>query len=322
MALGGFRLVNVKYNKLYILQRQKEFEEMNNKRYAYNFLQNVEIEISSLCNRHCSYCPQCKIDRKRELLPFDIFEKIMYELKEINYSGGLAFHQYNEPLLEFEYLCKCISFSRKVNPNIRLELYTNGDLLTKKKYRKLKKLGVNRLVVTCHLNSDEKWSKKLAYTKVKAMLKKLNIHSNIEIKNSSVEKKESNLLNFIFKLKEFGYDAIKKYPFKLQIRSSDYNNNGSTRIDILDSVKASHIEDNSRTYYCYSLLHGIHVSYKGNVFMCCDCCEDTEMAKKYVIGSVYNEKIYDLFARKSSLVQDYMDENERLGICKNCYWNQ
>ena len=77
---------------------------VDSRRFTFNNLQNVEIEISSLCNRKCNYCPQCKIKRTRELFPLDIFEKVMNELKEINYGGGLAFHQYNEPLLEYEHL--------------------------------------------------------------------------------------------------------------------------------------------------------------------------------------------------------------------------
>lgn len=305
-----------------IICKVKGLFEMNNKRYTYNFLQNVEIEISSLCNRKCIYCPQCKIHRIRELFPLPLFEKIMYELKEINYSGGVAFHQYNEPLLEFEHLCKCIILAKKINPQVRLELYTNGDLLDREKYRKLKKLGIDRLVVTCQVGIDEKWSEKLAYEKVERMLKKLKICGPINIRKNVVERKESKLRNFIFKLKEFGYDGVKKYPFKLQIRSCDYNNAGSIRMGTVQAVTVEGQRDNSCTYYCYSLLHGMHISYKGNVFMCCDCCEDTEIAKKYIIGSVYSEKLYDLFARKKELVEAYINGEESNNICKNCYWNR
>lgn len=244
----------------------------------------------------------------------------MNELNEINYSGGLAFHQYNEPLLEFDYLCKCIECAKKINPNCRLELYTNGDLLTKSKLKKLKKLGINRLVVTCHFDPGEKWSTELAYIKVKSMMQKLSIHSKIEISDDIVQRKETKLLEFMYKLKEFGYKGLKKYPFKLQIRAVNFWNNGSSRMGVIKNDYHEQKEKDS-SYYCYALLHGIHISYEGNVFMCCDCCENTKEATNYFVGSVYDKTIYDLFTDKNKLIQDYILGREKR-ICIDCYWNQ
>lgn len=290
---------------------------LDSKRFTFNNLQNVEVEISSLCNRHCNYCPQCLINRKRELFPLETFSKILKELKEINYRGALAFHQYNEPVLEYEHLCRCIKIAKEIIPDIRLELYTNGDMLTQKKYRELKKMGINRLVITCHLNNDEKWDRNLGKSKVKEMMKKIGICKKICIGNDSVELKNSKLKEFVYKLKEFGYDGVKKYPFKLQIRSVDYGNNGSTRMGIVDNK--STIERNHCQYYCYSLMHGLHISYKGNVFMCCDCCEDVNEVEKYILGSVKNEKVYDIFAKKHHVINDYIEGKNH--ICNVCYWN-
>ena len=290
---------------------------VDSRRFTFNNLQNVEIEISSLCNRKCNYCPQCKIKRTRELFPIDTFEKVMNELKEISYCGGLAFHQYNEPLLEYEHLCKCISIAKSINPGLRLELYTNGDFLTRKRFLELKKMGINRLVITCHLNKDEIWSKELGEKKVNELLKKLKIHKKVYVDDGSVETRISSIREFVYKLKEFGYAGVKKYPFKLQIRSVDYYNNGSSRMGLVNGN--TDLKDNCCTYYCYSLMHGFHVSYKGNVYMCCDCCDDVKELEKYIIGSVKEEKIYDIFAKKDQIMKDYM--NGRNAICNTCFWN-
>lgn len=290
---------------------------MDNKRFTFNYLRNVEIEISSLCNRKCGYCPQSMINRKRELFPLDKFRGIIEELKEIRYAGGLAFHQFNEPLLEYDHLCKCIKIAKEVIPDIRLELYTNGDFIDKDKFKELKEMGINRLVITCQLNKDEKWTKELGKAKVKEVLNRLNIHKKIILNQNSAEMKESNYREFVYKLKEFGYSGVKNYPFKLQIRSVDYYNEGSTRMGYLNNNADR--DRNPCTYYCYSLMHGIHVSYKGNVYMCCDCCEDVEGVERFRIGSVYDEPIYDLFAKKNQLMTSYLKgKNE---ICNVCFWN-
>ena len=249
------------------------------------------------------------------MFPIDTFEKVMNELKEISYCGGLAFHQYNEPLLEYEHLCKCISIAKSINPGLRLELYTNGDFLTRKRFLELKKMGINRLVITCHLNKDEIWSKELGEKKVNELLKKLKIHKKVYVDDGSVETRISSIREFVYKLKEFGYAGVKKYPFKLQIRSVDYYNNGSSRMGLVNGN--TDLKDNCCTYYCYSLMHGFHVSY--NVYMCCDCCDDVKELEKYIIGSVKEEKIYDIFAKKYQIMKDYM--NGRNAICNTCFWN-
>ncbi len=73
---------------------------MMKERLFFNMVNFIEIEISSLCNRKCLYCVQPMSQRKRELLPAEIVEKIADELKQVDFNVGIAFHQYNEPLLE------------------------------------------------------------------------------------------------------------------------------------------------------------------------------------------------------------------------------
>ena len=45
----------------------------------------IIIETSSYCNRRCSYCPVSKIPRKQSFMSEDLFEKIIYELRNIDY---------------------------------------------------------------------------------------------------------------------------------------------------------------------------------------------------------------------------------------------
>ncbi len=110
---------------------------MMKERLFFNMVNFIEIEISSLCNRKCLYCVHPMSQRKRELLPAEIVEKIADELKQVDFNGGIAFHQYNEPLLEKEHLFKCIRIIKKNLPKAKLVLYTNGDLLTYKLFKQL-----------------------------------------------------------------------------------------------------------------------------------------------------------------------------------------
>lgn len=74
---------------------------MQKERLFFNMINFIEIEISSLCNRKCLYCVQPLAQRKRELLSLEAVRKIAEELRCVEFNGGIAFHQYNEPLLVY-----------------------------------------------------------------------------------------------------------------------------------------------------------------------------------------------------------------------------
>ena len=71
----------------------------------------VAIEVSSYCNRKCSYCPVSKEEEKipKEFMEMDLFKKIIRQLQDMNFKGSIMYHFYNEPLLD-ERLPEFISY--------------------------------------------------------------------------------------------------------------------------------------------------------------------------------------------------------------------
>ena len=111
----------------------------------------VEIEVNSHCNRRCEYCPN-NLQKFRGLIAFmeiNLFRRIIYMLQEIEFSGRLSFHLFNEPLLRRD-LEKLISWARPKLPMAHFVLYTNGDLLTNVRYGRLLKAGIDLFQVTRH----------------------------------------------------------------------------------------------------------------------------------------------------------------------------
>ena len=94
-----------------------------------NQIRLVEIELFSFCNRTCSFCPNSFIDRHTDnhLLDIHSFKKVIQELGEVNYSNYIAFSRYNEPLSHRAILEDRIKYIRKVLPEAKLEMNTNGD---------------------------------------------------------------------------------------------------------------------------------------------------------------------------------------------------
>jgi len=107
------------------------------------------IFIGSLCTADCFYCPQDK--RKKNDQPptesglvfdnpddyIDYLEK--FKFKGASFSGG-------EPLLKYE---KVLTYIKKIRErlgrSIYIWLYTNGDLVDKKKLKALKEAGLNEI---------------------------------------------------------------------------------------------------------------------------------------------------------------------------------
>ena len=102
--------------------------------------EQIEIETINRCNLTCSFCPvNKKVDpRPFKLMEYDLFSSIIEQLKELGYSGSIALHSNNEPLLDSR-IVELSKLAKESLPNARLLLYTNGTLLTIEKFKSLMK---------------------------------------------------------------------------------------------------------------------------------------------------------------------------------------
>ncbi len=105
--------------------------------------------IGSLCTADCFYCPQDRTDRRNQPptdsgLVFDhpddyvdYLEK--FKFRGVGFSGG-------EPLLQYKKILVYIKKIReRLGTDIYIWLYTNGDLVDRKKLTALKKAGLNEI---------------------------------------------------------------------------------------------------------------------------------------------------------------------------------
>jgi len=85
---------------------------------------SLAIELTSSCNRKCSFCPVAYNERPDERMSNDIRLKIFNELAELKYHGRIALHLYNEPTRDFDFLVANISTLRHHVPNATLMIST------------------------------------------------------------------------------------------------------------------------------------------------------------------------------------------------------
>ena len=109
----------------------------------------IEMETASVCNWACPWCPT-GVPNLREaprVMRWETFTKVVGDLAAERWSGEIALHNFNEPLLhhrihdEYLYLAEAL-------PGATSALYSNGDRLTRDSFERLRADGIRRFRIT------------------------------------------------------------------------------------------------------------------------------------------------------------------------------
>ncbi|MFA4903591.1 MAG: radical SAM/SPASM domain-containing protein [Desulfobaccales bacterium] len=135
-----------------IMETLRYFKWLAKHKY-YDKLTVIGIENSTACNRKCPYCPNFNYSRGNHLMSIELWNKIIDDLAQMNYTGSISPGLFNEPLID-ERLPQLIKYARQKLPKSEILIYSNGDLVNEKTYKELKKAGVTRFRISQH---DDKW---------------------------------------------------------------------------------------------------------------------------------------------------------------------
>ena len=122
-----------------------------------NFPLEVRIETVNACNSTCSFCPMniySEETKNRNVVRMDkgLFEKIIKELHDEKFDGEFKWYTENEPLLDRR-LTEFVTYAKKEVPKVRrMQIDTNGLLLTEELGAGLIEAGINHL----HINDYSK----------------------------------------------------------------------------------------------------------------------------------------------------------------------
>lgn len=112
---------------------------------------HVNIQTNNRCTRKCHFCYYGIIKELPpiELMPEDLFKKIINELAELNFKGRISLYELNEPMTD-ERIYKFLNYIRKKLPRVFQLIVSNGDLLTRDKTEKLFNSGLDELWINCY----------------------------------------------------------------------------------------------------------------------------------------------------------------------------
>lgn len=120
-------------------------------------LDSVNLETTNRCNMIEQH-PKCPIATRRKIfgdcsLDLDVIKKFLTELHEYGFKGRLGLHHYSEALVDPR-IYDIIDLCGKLCPNAKINIFTNGKLLTKQVAQKLLCHGVYFLMITAYSSED------------------------------------------------------------------------------------------------------------------------------------------------------------------------
>jgi radical SAM protein with 4Fe4S-binding SPASM domain len=269
----------------------------------------LQIENTNLCNAKCIMCPHHLMKRKEKIMTLNEFKIILnqtmrsYDIKILTVTG------FGEPLVDKEIIDK-LKYVNKKYPKLKIDIYTNGALLTKKIAEEL--LQINIWKITFSINGTEKNYKKIVgldYKNTKKNVlyllkekKKRNLKILTNVSAMLLKNNESEIQSFMRFWINYS-DSVRVYA------PSDWAGALKTKNLVqIDSFK-------KKRWPCKVLWSNITIDVYGNVIM---CCRDYESKVKF--GNVFQKVIKEI--RNSKMFKDLQKKQLNFDfnspICDKC----
>jgi len=133
----------------------------------------IELSLIDVCNRACSFCPKSDdavAPNTHQKMTMTLINKLVEDLKKINFEGAFCLCGYGEPMLHKEFY----EIVNKLGEVGGVEIITNGDLINKKTLVKIFKSKVTKLIISLYDGPEQ-------VIKFKALVKELNIPDDFVI---------------------------------------------------------------------------------------------------------------------------------------------
>lgn len=117
----------------------------------------LQIENINVCNASCVFCPYKDQKRKHTVMSMDLFKKIIDEAAGIVLISCITITGLGEPLLDPHIYDRIAYVRKKMGNKMSIDLFTNGNLLTVDKVKRLSKAGLSLLYVSMNaINPDKR----------------------------------------------------------------------------------------------------------------------------------------------------------------------
>ncbi len=250
----------------------------------------IEISVVAACNRRCPFCPVSSGNYYKSLglsgvMKQALYEKLVNDLTDIDYAGMILFSGESEPLLHKK-LDKLIQKTKIKLPRSRIEVNSNGDLLTKTKLTRLFDSGLDTLSISLYDGPEQ-------------------IEEFESLRDSA------------------GLDSSQVLLRRRYYADGNYGINMTNRGGLVDSESFQRLEGEAaeapkvfpRKQVCYYPFYMLTVDVGANVTIC-----SHDWAKNYIVGNFAKEHIFDVWnSGRFDVARKKLARCDRsLASCRDC----
>ena len=262
------------------------------------YVDQVEIENHSFCNRVCWFCPNVSIDRRSvsHEMPEQVFDTIIGGLREIDYAGALTWSRFHEALASPRIFDR-LEAARAALPNAGLVMVSNGDYLNRKTLPRLESLGLNRLIVDLYMPDG----KERDPDAIAAGLRKFSRRTGMALERTGA---------FSYRVSGLRMKATVDIPFYT-------NSNISTRGGLVEVEKLSTYR---RRAVCMAPIRHVVIDWNGRGMMCCQTRSDAPEHRKAVVGDLAEPGygLFHLYRDLGPVRRTLLSPGEKTGVCLTC----
>lgn len=308
------------------------FVTANFKRRFFGYPYAALIEVGNYCNLRCPTCPTpaSKICRKRELMSFDNFKRVIDNIKDSVQVVLLYFT--NEPLLNPD-IFKMTEYAHK--NGLYTEISTNAVLLNREKTKNLLDSKLDKIILDLDGTTKESYEQFRVGANFEQVLANITYFCRqkqlLKLKRPFIE------LQFVFnKLNQDELGDIRKIAKDLQadrlsIRSfnlGQYAYSGEEMEELSSKFFPDNEKYQDRVRYkkedgelkiknspieCSLAKSHLVILVDGSVSMCC-----YDLNGKYIYGNVLSQKLKNIWFDPNVRQMRKLAENRKYPLCKTC----
>ena len=262
------------------------------------YVDQVEIENHSFCNRVCWFCPNAFIDRRSvsHEMPEHVFETIMGGLSEIDYAGALTWSRFHEALASPR-IFERLGAARAALPRAGLVMISNGDYLNRKTLPRLDDLGLDRLIIDLYMPDGRERDPKA----ISSSLRKFSRRTGMALEPTG---------EFSYRVTGLRMKATVDIPLYTE-------SNISTRGGLVEVEKLSSYR---RRAICMAPVRHVVIDYNGKGMMCCQTRSDAPAHRQAIVGDLAEPGygLFHLYRDLGATRRALLSPGEKTGVCLTC----
>ncbi len=271
-----------------------------------DFPEHVHIETQAICNAACTFCPYPELERKGEVMPSALFEKIIEDLCEIPrlHRFQLSPFKVNEPLMEPRLYDFLESIQTKL-PNAIITLTTNASLLNESHIKNLSKQNLGYLWISFNDHRKDKYQETMR-------LPFQRTYENLKLLHS--EKSEGKF-NTRVVLSRVGDETSADNDFAEWVRQEfpHFESSIFARGNWMGQVRSSNLYKPSLTCGC-SRWFELSITSTGKVALCC-----MDGQARHIIGDVTVETALEVYnSQDYRRLRTKIVSRQDIDFCKSC----